>query len=264
VRQLRESVPAASLEVAELDLANLASVRRCAAEFAQTHDGLDLLVNNAGVMAIPRRLSADGFELQFATNHLGHFALTGLLLPTLLVRPGARVVSMSSLVAALGRIRFDDLQGSHRYNKWLAYGQSKLANLLFIFELDRRVRARNVALTAAAAHPGYADTNLQAAGPRMAGNTTMLRLSGWANRIFAQPASQGALPQLYAATAPDVQGGEYFGPDGFLGRTGYPRRIRAPRGAYDVPTARRLWEVSTALTGVHVPALDSPAAEVTG
>jgi NAD(P)-dependent dehydrogenase (short-subunit alcohol dehydrogenase family) len=257
-RQIQELAPGATLEVAELDLASLASVRRFAADFAGGHDGLDILVNNAGVMAIPHRRSAEGFELQLATNHLGHFALTGLLMPCLLARPGARVVSVSSMAALLGRIRFSDLQSQQRYNNWMAYGQSKLANLLFIFELDRRVRARRLPLIAAAAHPGYANTNLQAVGPRMTGNTWVLRLSEWAAQMLAQPAHRGALPQLYAATAPGVRGGEYFGPDGFLGQSGYPRRVKAPRAAYDVTTARRLWEVSSELTGVRYEALESP------
>ncbi len=160
------AVPGAMVDLAPLDLASLASVRTFAAEFADSHAGLDILLNNAGVMAIPRRETADGFEMQFGTNHLGHFALTGLLLDSLLARPGARVVTVSSAVAQMGRIRFDDLQGLGKYGKWSAYAQAKLANQLFALELDRRASRAGVDLVSVAAHPGYAATNLQSVGPR--------------------------------------------------------------------------------------------------
>jgi NAD(P)-dependent dehydrogenase (short-subunit alcohol dehydrogenase family) len=229
--------------VEQLDLASLANIR----EFSERLAGqpVDLLINNAGVMAPPRRLTADGFESQLGTNHLGHFALTGLLLPRLLDAPAARVVTMSSGAHRAGRINFDDLQGERRYNNWLAYGQSKLANLLFAFELDRRADGR---LSSIAAHPGYAATNLQFAGPAHWYERASMAV---ANRVIAQNADQGALPALYAATMPDVPGGSYLGPDGFMELRGHPHLVTAARRAYDLQDARRLWEVSEELTGVH-------------
>ena len=255
--RIRALTPEARITVSELDLASLASVRRFAGDFLGTRSRLDILVNNAGVMAIPHRYTDDGFEMQFGVNHLGHFALTGMLLPALLASPDARVVSVSSVAARIGRILFDDLQSERRYNSWVAYAQAKLANLLFIFELDRRLRERSLPLIAAVAHPGYANTNLQAAGPRMSGNTTMLKLTTLANKVMAQSGAQGALPQLYAATAPDVHGGDYFGPDRLMHTRGYPVRVKAPKAAHDVQVARRLWEVSEQLTGVKYDAVRS-------
>jgi NAD(P)-dependent dehydrogenase (short-subunit alcohol dehydrogenase family) len=243
----------------ELDLGDLSSVRRFADRYLNAHDGLDLLINNAGVMAIPKLPTADGNEAQFGTNHLGHFALTGLLLPALLVRPGARVVTVSSMVAVIGRIPFDDLQGVGGYNRWLAYAQSKLANLLFAFELARRVSVAEVDLVSVAAHPGYADTNLQTTGPALRGSRLGVRAARAANRVFAQSAGQGALPVLYGATAPGVRGGEYFGPAGPFGMRGPPTRVRPPRAARDAETARRLWQVSEQLTGVHYVGVQQPA-----
>ena len=239
LERMRADAPGASLELSLLDLADLASVRKFAEAYAGERDHLDILVDNAGVMALAkRRLTADGFEMQFGTNHLGHFALTGLLLPQLLARPGGRVVSVTSFGHKVGRIKFDDLQAERSYRKWLRYGQSKLANLLFIFELDRRARAAGSGLTAAVAHPGYANTNLQSG--------TSFQ---WSN-FMAQSAADGALPALYAATALDVQGGEFFGPSGFMQQRGAPTRVKAAKKAYDTDVARRLWEVSAQLTGV--------------
>ena len=254
--RLRQAVPAADVRLDRLDLADLASVRKFAADFPAEHDGLDILLNNAGVMAIPRRETADGFEMQFGTNHLGHFALTGLLLDSLLARPGARVVTVSSPAALMGRIRFDDLQGARRYGKWTTYGQAKLANQLFALELDRRATDRGVDLVSVAAHPGYAATNLQAVGPRMSGSRIMERLNDLANLVFAQPAADGALPSLYGATAPEVRGGQYFGPDRLFGMRGNPKQVSFVRAARDPETARRLWEVSEKLTGVRFDSLD--------
>ena len=248
--------PTADVRLDRLDLADLASVRTFAADFSAEHDGLDILLNNAGVMAIPRRETADGFEMQFGTNHLGHFALTGLLLDSLLARPGARVVTVSSEAARIGRIRFDDLQGSRRYGKWTAYGQAKLSNQLFALELDRRATDRGVDLVSVAAHPGYAATNLQAVGPRMSGSSIMERINDLGNLVFAQPAADGALPSLYGATAPGVRGGQYFGPDRFFGMRGHPKPASFVPAARDPDTARRLWEVSEKLTGIRFGALD--------
>jgi NAD(P)-dependent dehydrogenase (short-subunit alcohol dehydrogenase family) len=254
--RVRQAVPAADVRLDRLDLADLASVRKFAADFSAEHDGLDILVNNAGVMAIPRRETTDGFEMQFGTNHLGHFALTGLLLESLLGRPAARVVTVSSTAAAIGRIRFDDLQGSRRYGKWTAYGQAKLANQLFALELDRRATNLGVDLVSVAAHPGYAATNLQAVGPLMSGSRLMERLNDLANLVFAQSAADGALPSLYGATAPGVRGGEYFGPDRLFGMRGHPKPVSFVRAANKLETARRLWEVSETLTGVRFGTLD--------
>ncbi|RJL26538.1 oxidoreductase [Bailinhaonella thermotolerans] len=248
--RIRRDRPGAAVEVARLDLADLGSVREFAADVLARGEGLDLLVNNAGVMALPYRRTADGFEMQFGTNHLGHFALTGLLLPALLARPGSRVVTVSSGMHRAGRIDFDDLQSERRYRKWAAYGQSKLANLLFAFELDRRARAAGTGLKSVAAHPGYAATNLQTAGPRMAGSRLMERASALANVLVAQSAEGGALPLLYAATVPGLPSGAYVGPDGPFESRGYPRIVRTSRAARDEQVASRLWEVSARLTGV--------------
>jgi NAD(P)-dependent dehydrogenase (short-subunit alcohol dehydrogenase family) len=229
----------------QLDLASLDSVRA----FADKVSGpIDLLVNNAGVMAPPRRLTADGFESQIGTNHLGHFALTGLLLPKLLAAPEPRVVTLSSGAHLIGTIHFDDLQGERRYNNWLWYGQSKLANLMFALELDRRARAAGSKLISAAAHPGYAATNLQFAGPATWYEKGIM---GFTNRVVAQSAQMGALPTLYAATKPDLAGGSFVGPDGFLQQRGYPHLVTAKKSAYDEDVARRLWDASEELTGVR-------------
>jgi NAD(P)-dependent dehydrogenase (short-subunit alcohol dehydrogenase family) len=248
--------PSASVELAELDLASLASIRAFAESFLSRHAELHILCNNAGVMALPFRQTADGFEMQLGTNHLGHFALTGLLLPRLLGTRGARVVTVSSSMHRVGRIRFEDLHGAHRYRKWGAYGQSKLANLLFTRELAHRAARRGAGLVAAAAHPGYAATNLQFAGPRMEGSTLMERLSGWGNRLIAQDAAGGALPTLYAATASDVRGGDYFGPGGLGELRGPPKRVGSSRRSQDREVAERLWQVSEDLTNVRFEALD--------
>jgi NAD(P)-dependent dehydrogenase (short-subunit alcohol dehydrogenase family) len=214
-------------------------------------------LNNAGVMAIPRRETADGFEMQFGTNHLGHFALTGLLLDRLLARPGARVVTVSSAVAQVGRVRFDDLQGLRKYGKWSAYAQSKLANQLFTLELDRRASRAGVDLVSVAAHPGYAATNLQAVGPQMSGSSLMERMTDLGNKLFGQSAAGGALPSLYGATAPGVSGGQYFGPDGFMAQRGAPTAVSFVKAARDPAVASHLWEVSEELTGVRFTALDA-------
>jgi NAD(P)-dependent dehydrogenase (short-subunit alcohol dehydrogenase family) len=231
-------------EFRQLDLADLGSVRA----FASGFEGpLDLLINNAGVMAPPRRLTADGFESQFGTNHLGHFALTGLLLPRLLASPAPRVVTVSSGAHRIGRMRFDDLQGERFYNNWLAYGQSKLANLMFCFELQKRATGAGAALKSVAAHPGYARTNLQFAGPHWY-EQLIMRVT---NPLLGQSAEMGALPTLYAATAEDLPGGSFVGPDGFLEQRGHPHVVTAARSAYDERAWARLWEASAELTGVR-------------
>lgn len=254
--RIRAQVPAARLEPVVLDLADLASVRACAETLLGVHGHLDILVNNAGVMATPERRTADGFELQLATNHLGHFTLTGLLLPLLRARQGARVVAVSSFVAERGRIDLDDLQGERRYDPWRAYTQSKLANLMFALELHRRCTAAGVPLGGVAAHPGYTSTNIQVSGANLTGNRLRVGIMRTIAR-FGQPAARGALPQLYAATAPDVHGGEYVGPDGLGGWRGHPTLVRPPAQALDEDVARRLWDASETLTGVRYELLNA-------
>jgi NAD(P)-dependent dehydrogenase (short-subunit alcohol dehydrogenase family) len=235
---------------AALDLADLGSIEACAAEVGRHVDKLDILMNNAGVMAIPRRETADGFEAQFGTNHLGHYALTGRLLPSLLRAPAPRVVTTSSHVHRGGKMRWDDLHWRTSYRKWMAYGQSKLANLLFAFELDRRARDAGTALVSVGAHPGYAATHLQSVGPEMAGNSFMERATELTNKVFAQSDVQGAWPQLYAATMPDVEGGTYYGPGGVFEMRGSPKLAKTSAAARNEADAQRLWELSEHETGV--------------
>jgi NAD(P)-dependent dehydrogenase (short-subunit alcohol dehydrogenase family) len=243
--------PRAAVELMELDLSSLASVRNFARTFRDKHRKVHVLCNNAGVMALPYRRTADGFEMQFGTNHLGHFALTGLLLEALLETADARVVTVSSGAHWIGRIRFGDLQWEGGYSEWLAYGQSKLANLLFTLELQRRAEQAGVGLKSIACHPGYAATNLQAAGLRMQGLWMLEAAMDFANRLFAQSAAMGALPLLYAAAAPAVKGGDYIGPDGPGELRGYPTKVPCSPAARDPETARRLWDISEQLTGVR-------------
>ncbi len=245
---IRQAAPAADAQLAELDLADLGSVRAFAANLVAQQPHLDVLINNAGVMAPPRRLTTDGFESQIGTNHLGHFALTGLLLGPLLAAAEPRVVTLSSGVHRIGRINFDDLQSERRYIKWMAYGQSKLANLLFCFELQRRATEARTALVSVAAHPGYAATNLQFAGPSHSYEKAIMAVG---NKLIAQSAEMGALPTLYAATAPDLPGGSFVGPDGFMEQRGHPKVVTAAGRAYDQAAWRRLWEISEELTGVR-------------
>ena len=230
-------------EVRRLDLADLASVR----EFAGDWDGpIDVLINNAGVMATPERRTKDGFELQIGTNHLGHFALTNLLLPHVT----DRVVTVASGAHRMtGAIRFDDLNWERgRYSRWRAYGQSKLANLLFTLELQRRLAAAGSDLRAVAAHPGWAATNLQGHTDSAIQNALLVL----GNRLISQSDEMGALPTLYAATQ-DVPGGGYVGPDGFAEQRGHPRLVGRSRAASDEDTARRLWQLSEELTGTSFP-----------
>ncbi|MEJ7582799.1 MAG: oxidoreductase [Acidimicrobiales bacterium] len=237
-------------ELVTLDLADLESVKDCARQLDASLDGLDVLINNAGVMAIPLRRTRQGFEMQFGTNHFGHFALTGLLLATLLRTDRPRVVTVSSFAHRFGKIRFDDPNWEQgRYSPWPAYGQSKLANLLFSMELSRRAQDAGSALVSAAAHPGYAATNLSSSGPGASGGL-MARATRISDRVFGQSDSMGALPQIYAATMPDVQGNDYYGPDGFMEQRGFPKKIGRTRAGADADAARRLWELSEQMTGV--------------
>jgi len=249
--------PDADLHVGECDLADLDSIRAFVEELREDVDGIDVLCNNAGVMAIPRRETADGFEMQFGVNHLGHFALTGQVLDLLQASEGeTRVVTQSSGLHESGEIDFSDLQGERSYDKWGAYGQSKLANVLFAYELQRRLDAAGIDdVTSVACHPGYADTNLQRRGPEQSGSTVRLYAMKVANAVLAQSAESGALPMVYAAVADAVDGGSYVGPGGFMNMRGAPEPQRSSDRSYDESTARRLWEVSEELTGVTVESL---------
>jgi NAD(P)-dependent dehydrogenase (short-subunit alcohol dehydrogenase family) len=250
VTAIQRAHPGAAAEVMALDLSDLASVRRFADAFLRRFETLPLLINNAGVMALPYARTADGFEMQFGTNHLGHFALTGLLMPAILASPGARVVVVSSGAHAPGKIDFDNLDGTKSYGAWRAYAQSKLANLLFAYELQRRFTAAGVGAIAVGCHPGWAATNLQAAGPQMRGSRFGVLLSALSNRLLAQNAAMGALPTLYAATAADVNGCDYIGPLRFMGMRGTPGKVKSSARSYDPALAARLWQVSEELTGV--------------
>jgi NAD(P)-dependent dehydrogenase (short-subunit alcohol dehydrogenase family) len=241
--------PDAATMVTVLDVSSLDSVREAADSMLDAHDRIDLLINNAGIMAVPEQRSADGFELQFATNHLGHFALTGLLMDRLLTTPGSRVISVSSQAHRFGSMDFDDLNWEKRYKSWGAYGRSKLANLMFIYELQRRLDRIDTGTIAAAVHPGFSRTELQRREPGslMDKLETLARpLTG----VISQDASRGALPTLRAATDPDVTGGDYFGPSGFGEQTGPPVRVQSNRASHDEADAARLWAASEDLTGV--------------
>ncbi len=243
--------PKASIEVMPLDLSDTDSIRRFAEAFLKRYPSLPLLLNNAGVMALPFRQTANGFEMQFGTNHLGHFALTGLLLPAILATPGARVVTVSSGLHASGVMDFGDLNGTKTYDRRRAYSQSKLANLLFAYELQRRLEAAGARAISVGCHPGYAATNLQAAGPRMEGSRAQEAIMSVANRLFAQSPAMGALPTLYAATAPSVNGCDYIGPTGMAGMRGYPAKVLSSERSYDLSSAQQLWQMSEEMSGVH-------------
>ncbi len=246
VARIKAAQPDAAVEFRALDLADLDSVRDFAAAMLADGIGVDVLINNAGVMFPPRRLTPQGFESQFATNHLGHFALTGLLFDTIRHGQDPRVVTVSSGEHKGGSIHFDDLTGERSYSPRAFYQQSKLANVLFGRELDRRVRAAGIEVRSVLAHPGYAATNLQSSGPTGLGR----QLMKVTNRVFAQSAEMGALPQLYAAVDPAAQSGRYYGPGGFMELRGYPAEVEPAPAAKNEETARRLWEVSEQLTGV--------------
>jgi NAD(P)-dependent dehydrogenase (short-subunit alcohol dehydrogenase family) len=250
---IRQTVPSASLQLESLDLASLASVEAFADRMIDEKTPVDVLINNAGVMAVPtRHTTEDGFELQFGTNHLGHFALTARLLPVLVAAGAPRVVTLSSVMHWIGRIRFGDLNAEKKYNAWLAYGQSKLANLLFSHELQRRSDAAGWGLLSVAAHPGSSRTNLQNAGPQLGRDKPA---SAFVERFMNMPgvsqdAEQGAEPEIFAATWASVSGGDYVGPTGAFGLTGPPGRAKQSRRALDERVALRLWSVSEDLTGI--------------
>jgi NAD(P)-dependent dehydrogenase (short-subunit alcohol dehydrogenase family) len=250
IGNIRAAAPSASVRFERLDLASLASVAEFASRIAAQHATVDLLINNAGVMVPPRRtLTADGFELQLGTNHLGHFALTAHLLP--LLGHGARVVSLSSVAARAGAIDFDDLNSDRAYKPMAAYSQSKLACLMFALELQRRSDAQGWAVVSIASHPGVARTELLHNGP---GRWSAHGLARTMLPFLFQPVERGALPTLFAATAPEAVGGAYYGPDGIAEVRGYPTLVTVPAQALDQAVAARLWQVSEELTGVTFPA----------
>jgi NAD(P)-dependent dehydrogenase (short-subunit alcohol dehydrogenase family) len=246
LERLLAQVPEADVELRQLDLADLGSVRGFAS--ALPDEPLHLLVNNAGLMAVPHSRTADGFEMQFGVNHLGHFALTGLLMDRLLAAEDSRVVNVSSLMHTLANIDMADLNSERHYRRWTAYGRSKTANLLFTLELARRTRDRDVIV--AAAHPGYSATELQGKGPRLAGDRTGERLMRLANSLVGSSAELGAAATLYAATSPDVGSGSFVGPR-VLGLRGAPGPSWQAPWTRNAAAARQLWAASEDLTGIR-------------
>jgi NAD(P)-dependent dehydrogenase (short-subunit alcohol dehydrogenase family) len=246
---IKKSLPAAKLELESLDLASLKSIEAFAAKMATARPRVHGLINNAGVMATPPKKTADGFELQLGTNHLGHFALTLRLLPLLEQSAAPRVVTVSSEMHKRGNLRFDDLMLEKSYAPWNAYGNSKLANLLFTYELARKLAAAGKKTLSVAAHPGYAATNLQGSTE----SAFMTFMMGIGNAVLAQSAAMGALPQLLAATGADVKSGDFFGPGGFMGMKGHPVKVESNARSKDTAAAEQLWKVSEQLTGVVFP-----------
>jgi protochlorophyllide reductase len=254
-----QATPQGALDLLALDLADLASVRAATAALVERYGALDLLINNAGVMAPPRALTRDGFELQFGTNHLGHFALTLLLLPLMEARQDARVVFVTSGAQYFGRIAFDDLQGERSYDRWRAYSQSKLANVMTALDLQERLRLRGSGVLSLAAHPGLARTNLQPASVAMNGS----RLEALAYRLMDplfQSAAMGALPQLYAATAPEAKPAGHYGPNQWGGLRGNPKAAPVASSALDPKQRQRLWDISVDLCGLSSQESPGPAA----
>lgn len=246
--RIADAVPGADPTVQQLDLTSLASVRTAAEQLKSAHAAIDLLINNAGVMYPPRQTTSDGFELQFGTNHLGHFALTGLLLDRMLHVPGSRVVTVSSVGHRIrARIDFDDLHSERSYNRVAAYGRSKLANLMFTYELQRRLSGTGTTI-AVAAHPGAANTDLMRNMP-----AALRALVPVVAPIVTQTPAMGALPILRAATDPGVLGGQYYGPGGFLETRGYPKIVESSSQSHDTAVQQRLWKISQELTGVAFP-----------
>ncbi len=247
--------PSGSVSILDVDLSDLESVRGAAKTFGTDHTHLDLLINNAGVMATPKRATADGFELQLGTNHLGHFALTASLIESLLATNASRVVNISSVGHRMGTMNFDDLQSEQHYSPWRAYGRSKLANLLFTYELQRRLAEAGASTIATAAHPGGSNTNL---GHDVAGiSGTLMKFTQPVLNIAMQSASMGALPTLRAAVDPNASGGDYFGPGGFMEQRGNPVKVKSNKRSHNVADARQLWDVSCELTGVSWGALSA-------
>jgi NAD(P)-dependent dehydrogenase (short-subunit alcohol dehydrogenase family) len=256
--KLESELERSSLELLHLDLADLYSVRAAAERVLARHARLDILVNNAGVMGTPYRQTADGFELQMATYHLGHFALTGLLLDRIVTTERSRIVTVSSHLHRMGRLRPDDVAGESFHSTWVAYGTSKLANLLFTAELSRRLHAAGLRTAALAAHPGWTRSNLAGSGAALGNSRLRRKLGRLAGRTLGQSAAGGALPVLCAATSSSVQSGQYIGPSRLAGLYGPPRVARPSRAAGDQRSAAALWEASEELTAVRYP-VDVPA-----
>jgi NAD(P)-dependent dehydrogenase (short-subunit alcohol dehydrogenase family) len=252
LKRVKRAVPAAKAERASLDLSDLRSVRAFGAGFAARGEALDLLINNAGIMApLTRKVSPDGFELQMATNHFGHFLLTSLLLPSLKRSAAPRVVTVASIAHRRGRMNFDDLQSERGYSPFASYAQTKLANLLFAFELQRRADKAGLKLLSVAAHPGVAMTSILENGIGGGRPTLLTRAANFFAPLYMHSEEQGALPILYAATMPDVAPGGYYGPDGFREMTGFPVRVDCKSQAKDTAAAGRSWEISEKLTGAE-------------
>lgn len=238
--KILEKHPGASLDIMELNLADFDSIKKFAAGFSQKYQKLDVLINNAGVMMPPYQKTKQGFELQFGTNYLGHFMLTGLLLSKILKTPNSRIVNVSSALHNFGSMNFDDLNWEKSYNKIKAYGRSKLSNLLFTYELQRKLSATGKDTICLASHPGWATTNLQ--------RTSFFRFFNW---IFGQSPETGALPTLYAAVSPDAEGGKYYGPSGFMERSGAPKEVDSNKESKSLEEAKKLWDISVQLTGIN-------------
>ncbi|MHA2032092.1 MAG: oxidoreductase [Candidatus Kariarchaeaceae archaeon] len=250
VEEIKQEIPHAKVELMQLDLSKLSSVKSFTGEFNEKYERLDALINNAGIMQPPYTKTEDGFELQIGVNHFGHYVLTGLLLEKLKNTPGSRVINQSSMAHSRGKMNFDDINSEKKYSRLGAYGQSKLANLLFNNELNRLFKENSIDSIAIGVHPGYTATNLQHNGPTLGGKSLWSRIYTITNKLMAQCVDKGILPMLYAATEDDLDGGDYIGPGRFSGARGYPKRVKASDSAYNQEVAKRLWGASEDLTGV--------------
>jgi len=248
--EIEEEVENTELEVRKLNLADLKSVQDFAEEFKANHKELDILCNNAGIMAIPKEETKDGFEKQLGVNHLGHFALTAKLFPSLKKADKATVVNQSSGLHKRGEIDFDDLMHEEKYSPNQAYADSKLANLLFTYELERKIKEKDLPIRSVACHPGYAATNLQKRSAEKSGNKIKKYTMEAMNKVLAQSAEVGALPMIYAAVAEDVDGGDYIGPNGLMNMRGHPEKQESSKASHNEETAEKLWNISEELTEI--------------
>lgn len=248
-QEIENDIKDSDLDVVKLDLSSLDSVESLAEEFMERYDSLDILCNNAGLMALPRRETEDGFEMQLGVNHLGHFALTSHLID-MIVDSSGRVVNQSSMAHEDGEIDFDDLMEEENYSKWGAYSQSKLANLLFAYELDRRLKEKDIEVESVGCHLGVSDTNLFSEGPKMEHSRIKLYFGKIFSKILVQSPDKGCLPMLCGATSEEIEGGEYIGPDGFKQMRGCPEKQESSKAYHDREDAKKLWERSKELTNV--------------